>query len=144
MKLSDHKTSYQPNKPFVLMLFLWAGALFGIGGPQLLAAQATHLSYEIVGGKTVPLHQVEPVYPIRAFNRKIEGWVQVKFTITPAGSVDMDSIEVTDAQPRGMFDTSAMQAIAQFTFEPRIQDGVAVELPNVQHVFRYNLSEIDE
>ncbi len=144
MKMSDHKTSYQPNKSFVLMLFVSASALISIVGTHLAAAQPTHLSLEIVGGQTVPLHEVEPVYPIRAFNRKIEGWAQVKFTITPAGTVDPDSIEVTDAQPRGMFDTSAMQAIAQFRFEPRIQDGVAVELPNVQHVFRYKLDEDEE
>ncbi len=35
----------------------------------------------------IPLVRINPEYPNRARERGIEGWVQVQFTITPAGTV---------------------------------------------------------
>ncbi len=144
MTTFDHRTGNHFKKSLALMLLLSAGTLFAIGGAHPAVAQPSHISLEIIGGEIVPLHEVEPEYPVRALQRNIEGWAQVKFTITAAGTVDPQSIEISDAQPRGMFDSSAMRAIAQFTFKPRMQNGVAVEMPNVQYVFRYDLDENEE
>jgi TonB family protein len=140
MQLSDEKTRYHAAKSLVLMLMLSAATLFGIGGTHPVSAQLPSLSLEVEEELEL-LQEIEPVYPARAFQRKIEGWAQVQFTVTAEGTVDPDSIEVFDSEPRGMFNTSAMQAIAQFTFKPRVQNGVAVAVPNVQYVFRYNLNE---
>jgi len=144
MNTSDKKSVNHLRKSLALMLLVSAGTLFGIGGAHLVSAQPSSPLALETEEEMVLLHQVEPVYPVRAFQRKVEGWAQVQFTVTAAGTVDPDSIEVWDSEPRGMFNTSAMKAIAQFTFKPRIQNGVAVDVPNVQYVFRYDIGDDEE
>ncbi|WP_237133895.1 energy transducer TonB [Pseudohongiella sp. O18] len=103
-------------------------------------AQSDLLSLELdLEGMPRLIHEVEPRYPARAVARGIEGWVQVKFTIMADGTVDPLSIEIADADPWGMFNSTAIRAIEQFRYEPRVVDGVAVEMPNYQHVFRFEL-----
>lgn len=118
-------------------------ALFGIGGLHIAAAQPGLVSLEVLND-VKPLHQVEPVYPATALSDKIEGWVIVSFTVTASGTVAPDSIKVVDCAPCGIFDASAIQAIAQFTFSQRIRNGVAIDVPNVQHVIRYDLGDAEE
>lgn len=84
-----------------------------------------------------PLRQVEAAYPPAASDQGIEGWAQVRFTVAADGTVPTDSISMVDAEPAQIFDESAMDAIAQFTFQPRVVNGEAVDVPNVQYVFRF-------
>jgi periplasmic protein TonB len=65
-------------------------------------------------------NQVVPTYPRAAAARKIEGWVEVEFTVTPAGEV-LDAKVVQSSAT--MFDDAALSAIARWTFEPVIEDG---------------------
>ena len=56
-------------------------------------------------------------YPRRAANRGISGWVEVEFTVTTDGeTVD---IEITNASPENVFDDAVIEAVQQWTFEPR-------------------------
>ena len=75
--------------------------------------------------KVVPVVQVPPHYPSRATRLNIEGSVTVEFTITPDGSVT-DPM-VVESDPPSVFDKSALQAIVQWKFEPRVENGQAVE-----------------
>ncbi|KXS39439.1 MAG: periplasmic protein TonB [Halomonadaceae bacterium T82-2] len=63
-----------------------------------------------------PTRRVPPTYPSRAQRRGIEGYVEVRFTIRPDGSVDRDSLRVVDADPRHVFDRAALRAIANWEF----------------------------
>lgn len=63
-----------------------------------------------------PTRKVPPAYPSRAQRRGIEGYVEVRFTIRPNGSVDRDSLRVVDAEPRHVFDRAALRAIADWQF----------------------------
>lgn len=139
MITSDNESNSRIKKSFALMLLVSATTLSGIGGTHLVSAQAQtpDPSQRAVDEEMLPLNVVEPFYPTRAANESIEGWVHVRFTVTAAGSVDPQSIEVIEAQPAGIFDTSAMRAIAEFQFSPRIRNGAPVDVPNVQYVFRY-------
>lgn len=92
-------------------------------------------------GDYLPLTTIPPQYPTRAAEEGIEGWVLVSFTVTPEGLVDESSITTLDAEPAEIFDRSARTAAAQFTFQPRVVNGVAVEVPGVQYLFRYELTE---
>ena len=38
-------------------------------------------------GSPVPLVRVNPQYPARAMQRGVEGWVQLRFTVSAAGTV---------------------------------------------------------
>ncbi|HDZ09739.1 energy transducer TonB [Pseudohongiella sp.] len=90
-------------------------------------------------GEMLPLVNIQPTYPTRAAQRGIEGWCQVSFTVTASGGVE--NVEVIDAEPRGMFDSASIRAAERFRFQPRVVNGEAVPVPNVQYVFRYQLEE---
>ncbi|NWG47473.1 MAG: energy transducer TonB [Alphaproteobacteria bacterium] len=61
-------------------------------------------------------HVEMPVYPRGAERRGIEGYVVVKFTVTPEGQVA--DINVVESSPEGVFDEAAVQAVEKWTFEP--------------------------
>ncbi len=75
--------------------------------------------------ETVPLVQVPPSYPRRAERLQIEGFVMIEFTITPDGSV-IEPV-VIESEPPNVFDKAALQAIIQWKFEPRMENGQAVK-----------------
>jgi protein TonB len=89
----------------------------------------------------LPIVTIEPQYPQRAASRGIEGWCLVQFTVTAQGTVDENSIEVIDADPENIFDSSSRRAVSRFKFNPRVSDGVAVAVPGVRYLFRYNLAD---
>lgn len=92
-------------------------------------------------GDYLPLTTITPQYPTRAAEEGIEGWVLLHFTVTSAGLVDESTITTIDAEPADIFERSAARAAAQFTFQPRVVNGVAVTVPGVQYLFRYELKE---
>jgi periplasmic protein TonB len=73
----------------------------------------------------VPLVRIPPEYPRRAAQRGIEGWALVQFTITPTGSVT--DAKVVDANPKGMFEEAAIRSVLRWRYNPKIEDGQAVE-----------------
>ena len=68
---------------------------------------------------------VAPKYPRTAQRRGVSGWVDVVFTVAMDGSVK--DLEVRDAAPKGIFDSSALRAVEKWEFEPVIENGVLVE-----------------
>ena len=87
----------------------------------------------------VPLVRVEPLYPQRAAQRGIEGWVEVEFTITPAGTVS--SPRVTAFNPSSIFNRSALKAIRKWKYNPKVEDGKAVERPGVKTRLTFQLDK---
>jgi protein TonB len=87
----------------------------------------------------IPLVRINPDYPQRALSRGIEGWVQVQFTITAAGTVK--DAKVVDAEPKNIFDDAALRAIARWRYNPKVQEGVAVERVGVQTIIRFEIEE---
>jgi len=67
------------------------------------------------------LTATEPVYPPAALRDRVEGWVEVDFTVTEAGVVR--EIEIVAAEPRGVFDAAASAAVGQWRFQPRVVNG---------------------
>lgn len=63
-----------------------------------------------------PLRQPPPRYPPQALQRRMEGSVQVAFTILPEGGVT--DTRVISATPPDIFDRSALAAVANYRFEP--------------------------
>lgn len=96
----------------------------GVGGngPFLGAVGQVNMTEE---GGVIPIVRIAPQYPRKALMAKIEGWVKVKFTITPSGTVA--NPEVVDAKPRRIFDREAIRAILKFKFKPKVVNGVGVE-----------------
>ncbi len=73
----------------------------------------------------IALVQPKPRYPAQALSRKIEGWVMVRFNITKEGTVD--SVEVVDSNPKGVFEREAVRAAWRYKFKPKLVDGSPVE-----------------
>jgi len=87
----------------------------------------------------VPLVRINPEYPTRARERGIEGWVQVEFTITAAGTVS--DAKVVDADPKGLFERAALEAIGRWKYNPKVVDGRAMERRGVQVVLTFKLEK---
>jgi protein TonB len=77
--------------------------------------------------------------PARALATGVEGWVQVQFAITPTGAV-RDAVVVA-SEPGTTFDDAALKAIARWRYNPRVDDGVAVERVGVETVIRFQLEQ---
>lgn len=75
------------------------------------------------GGAAVK-QAVEPRYPVDALRSGVEGEVELEFTVLPDGSVT--DVAVVRAEPRGVFEQQARQAIHRWQFIPRHENGVAV------------------
>ena len=92
-------------------------------------------------GEQLPLVTIAPQYPTRAAQRGIEGWCLVSFSIDGLGNVIEDSIVVVDAEPPNLFDRASVRAVTRFKYQPRVVDGVGVQVDGLQYVFRYELEE---
>ncbi len=68
--------------------------------------------------------QAAPVYPYKARQRNLEGYVRVKMLVRADGTVG--EVSVLDAKPKGLFDAAALKAVPQWRFQPGVIDGVAV------------------
>ena len=90
-------------------------------------------------GDVVPLVRIEPQYPNRAMTHGIEGWVQLQFTITAAGTV-RDPV-VVDANPRGYFEDAAVKAVSRWKYQPKMHEGRAVERVGNRVVLRFDLAD---
>ena len=87
----------------------------------------------------VPLVRIEPDYPIRARQRGIEGWVALQFTIGRSGAVK-DPM-VVDAYPTSVFNRAALQAVQKWKYNPKIENGSAIERPGVKVVLEFSMED---
>lgn len=95
------------------------------------------LALEGGDGEYLPIVKVAPVYPRRALQRGIEGFVIVEFTVTTAGTV-RDPV-VIKAEPAGIFEQAAMDAALKFKYKPRVVNGVATEVAGVQNRITFQM-----
>lgn len=86
-----------------------------------------------------PVMRVDPVYPIEAATRGVEGSVVLQFDITESGNTD--NINIVESFPEGTFDSSAIQALSQWQYKPRIQGGVAQRQTALRVQLDYRLDE---
>jgi TonB family protein len=95
--------------------------------PAQIAAARTALTDGIIAmetAKPMPASAlkftayVPPKFPETAASRGIEGWVDVEFTVSANGSTR--DISAADGSHERMFRAEAIEAVAQWRFEPRI------------------------
>lgn len=69
---------------------------------------------------------VPPKYPKRAMSRSIEGWVKVEFTVAEDGKTrDLQVVESSEKLAK-QFSNSALNAVKQWRFKPRVLDGEVI------------------
>lgn len=116
------------------------GDALGSIAPMVNAADALAGGIGAGGGAdrdVVPLVRIEPDYPMRARQRGIEGWVALQFTITRAGAVK--NAVVVDAYPSSVFNRSALNAVQKWKYNPKIENGRAIERPGVKVVLDFSM-----
>jgi protein TonB len=69
----------------------------------------------------------------------VEGWVVVQFDITAAGTVK--NAKVIDSDPKGYFEKAAVKAVLRWRYNPKVEEGVAVERRGVQTLIKFQLSK---
>lgn len=71
------------------------------------------------------LSRIEPIYPMRAKQRGIEGWVKIKFIINETGAVNR--ITILDARPPNLFERAVERAVSKWRFKPGTVGGLPVK-----------------
>ena len=96
------------------------------------------VGFGISDGEYLPIVKVAPVYPARALQRGLEGYVIVAFTVTAAGTTrDASVVESTST----LFERAALEAALKFKYKPRVIDGEAVEVPGVQNKISFEITK---
>jgi protein TonB len=121
--------SVDPNAPTISIPAPTMTAETEIGGPG---------SMNIAEGDYLPIVRVAPVYPARALSRGLEGYVDMSFTVTTAGTV-RDPIVLFSTS--SLFERAATRAVLKFKYKPRVVDGVPVDVPNVKTRITFKIEE---
>ncbi|WKE67105.1 energy transducer TonB [Gallaecimonas kandeliae] len=69
---------------------------------------------------------ISPIYPKKALEEKVEGWVKMSAVITENGKVT--EIKVIDSQPKGVFETEAKRAFCKWVYKPALLNGKTVKV----------------
>jgi TonB family protein len=94
---------------------------------DMTAAQdsAKRASEVVQAGNLELQHYTPPAFPITAREQGLSGWVEVQFLVTADGSV-ADPV-IMGAEPVGIFEQAALEAIRKWHYKPILRDGQAVD-----------------
>jgi protein TonB len=118
-----------PNAPSINIAPPAESTETNIGGPG---------GMNIAEGDYLPIVRVAPVYPARALSRGLEGYVDMSFTVTTAGTV-RDPIVLFSTS--SLFDRAALRAVLKFKYKPRVVDGVPVDVPGVKTRISFQIED---
>ena len=87
--------------------------LFAAGGPK-----------DVPEASLTRTRKLEVDYPQNALERRIEGAVEIGYTVTPKGTVA--DIKILDSNPSGVFEKAATSAVSRLRYKPVVEDGKPV------------------
>ena len=90
-------------------------------------------------GDYLPIVKVAPIYPQRAIDRGIEGYVIVEFTVTKTGAVR--DPKVIEYEPSPIFNKAALAAALKFKYKPRVVNGEPIEVHGVLNKITFQLED---
>ncbi len=76
-------------------------------------------------GGLIPLVRITPRYPRNALLKNQEGEVVIELLVDEGGSVL--TAKIVSANPPGVFNAAAIQAVLKWKFKPRVLNGVAIQ-----------------
>ncbi len=85
-----------------------------------------------------PHQRINPQYPRRALQRKVEGHVVVEFIVDAMGQVEPDSLVFVEAVPEGTFERAVRSSLLKWRFTPLMQNGSGVRFKSRQR-FKFSL-----
>lgn len=78
-----------------------------------------------VDKRAEPDSEVELIYPVKAYQQRISGTVRLNLFVNERG--ELDRIVVVHAQPQGVFEDAALEAVRALKFSPAIKNGLPVK-----------------
>lgn len=78
------------------------------------------------------VERVPPKYPRDAAEGKVEGSVEMQFTVNAEGHVQ--DVTVLNSEPRDIFDAAAVASVKEWRFNPALQDGEPVPVETRQTI----------
>ena len=118
-----------PNAPTINIAPPTVATNTDIGGPG---------GMNIAEGDYLPIVRVAPVYPARALSRGLEGYVDMSFTVTTAGTV-RDPIVMFSTS--SLFERAALRAVLKFKYKPRVVDGIPVDVTGVKTRISFQIED---
>ena len=90
---------------------------------QAAAAEAVreHENDVVSAASLVIVKHTPPEFPRQASEKDLTGWVDVQFLVLSDGSVS--DVSVVGADPVGVFETPAMDAVRKWKYQPVMRDG---------------------
>ena len=79
----------------------------------------------VSAGALLRTRYVAPDFPTAARSRGLSGWVDIQFTVRSDGTTG--SIAIVGAEPVGIFEQSAMEAVRKWHYRPVVRDGQTVD-----------------
>lgn len=79
-------------------------------------------------GEYLPIFRAPPVYPRRAQERGLCGWVELEYTVTASGGTRDAYVTASSS---GMFESAAVKAAEKYKYKPRQEGGKPVDVANV-------------
>jgi TonB family protein len=87
-------------------------------------AKQKFLSNAVSASELTLLKSVQPKYPEKAELDRLQGWVELDFTVAESGEVK--DVAVHSASAPGRFDQAAIAALSQWRYRPVVRDGKPV------------------
>jgi protein TonB len=87
-------------------------------------AKQKFLSNAVSASELTLLKSVQPKYPEKAELDRLQGWVELDFTVAESGEVK--DVAVHGASAPGRFDQAAIAALSQWRYRPVMRDGKPV------------------
>lgn len=93
----------------------------------------------ITDGDYLPIVLAQPLYPRRAAERGIEGYVIIELTVTTLGTVENPM--VIEADPKGYFERAALSAARKYKYKPKVINGEPVPVSGVKYKVIFELED---
>jgi len=87
-------------------------------------ARQLFLDNIVAAGELTLVKSVTPKYPQKAELKKVQGWVELDFTVTESGAVKDVAVHATDTP--GVFEDAAIGALSQWRYKPVVRDSKPV------------------
>jgi TonB family protein len=91
---------------------------------ETAAARQQFMANFVAAGDLALVKSVQPIYPAKASLSKIQGWVELDFTVAENGTVQDIAVHATS--PPGVFEAAAIKALSQWRYKPILRDAKAV------------------
>nr|MBX2849663.1 energy transducer TonB [Acidiferrobacterales bacterium] len=89
-------------------------------------------------GEYLPIFRAPAVYPRRAQERGLCGWVDLMYTVTASGGVTDPTVTASSSS---LFESSAKKAALKYKYKPRQVAGKPVDVAGVEVRIKFEMED---